>query len=303
MSVLFDNVRGLILRSKFNKNISTTLKDEPSKFFMYNNGLTIIANDIEADVVNAGKKVKLHIKDFQVLNGGQTLRTIHDFNKQNSENLLAYLSKGEVLIRIFKATDALLKNKIAQFTNSQNAISNIDLKSLSPEQIQLEQYLDTHNILYSRKSGDTGLSDTKEYDCKISMEKFGQLLFSIKGFPEKASIRKKSIFDKYYDDIFGENNFTMEDAPKYIKAYFNVEKIYAADFRQYKGIDQKYFYILYLMYKHSQHDIHKVINVFESLLNEYTPSNTISETRKLVQVKFREYVEKNVYKFFKNDKQ
>tara|TARA_Y100000815_G_scaffold92715_1_gene81783 strand:+ start:17451 stop:18371 length:921 start_codon:yes stop_codon:yes gene_type:complete len=36
-SVLFDNVRGLVLRSKFNKNISKTLKDEPTKFFMYNN--------------------------------------------------------------------------------------------------------------------------------------------------------------------------------------------------------------------------------------------------------------------------
>ncbi|KAA6313730.1 hypothetical protein EZS27_035543, partial [termite gut metagenome] len=175
MAVLFENIRGLILKSKFNMNISKTLKEEPSKFFMYNNGLTLIANDIEVSEVNIGKKVKLHIKDFQVLNGGQTLRTIHDFNKQNSENLLAYLSKGEVLVRIFKTTEEILKNKIAQFTNSQNAISIIDLKSLNPEQFQLEQYLDDHGIVYSRKNGDTGLSDAKKYDCKISMEKFGQI--------------------------------------------------------------------------------------------------------------------------------
>lgn len=39
-SVLFDNVRGLVIKSKYNNNISYTLKNEPTKFFMYNNGLT-----------------------------------------------------------------------------------------------------------------------------------------------------------------------------------------------------------------------------------------------------------------------
>ena len=57
-SVLFDNVRGFVARSKYNKNISTTLKKEPSKFFMYNNGLTLIAEDIEAINTNANKKNK-----------------------------------------------------------------------------------------------------------------------------------------------------------------------------------------------------------------------------------------------------
>ncbi|KAA6322255.1 hypothetical protein EZS27_028184 [termite gut metagenome] len=298
MAVLFDNIRGLILKSKFNINISKTLKEEPSKFFMYNNGLTLIASDIEVSEVNIGKKVKLYIKDFQVLNGGQTLRTIHDFNKQGDENLSNYLSKGEILVRIFKATEDVLKNKIAQFTNSQNAISIIDLKSLNPEQFQLEQYLDDHGIVYSRKNGDTGLSDAKKYDCKISMEKFGQILFSIKGFPEKASNQKKLIFDKYYDSLFGENNLIIEKASQYIKTYFQIKRIYDKDFEQYEGSDQKYFYILYLIYDLLLNDnIHEVIIIFESLLKEYTPNNPIGEARILIQVKFREYVEENANRF------
>lgn len=169
-SVLFDNVRGLVLRSKFNKNISKTLKEEPSKFFMYNNGLTITAKDIEANPINANKRVKLSIKGFQVLNGGQTLRTIHKFNKQDTNYIEEYLAKSDVLVRVFKTThDNELNNKIAEFTNSQNSISNIDLKSLRTEQIQLEQFLDEKGIIYSRKSGDTGLSSTQNYKHKISI--------------------------------------------------------------------------------------------------------------------------------------
>lgn len=116
-SALFDNVRGFVTNSKYNKNISTTLKKEPSKFFMYNNGLTLIAVDIEATFINAGKKVKLKLKSFQVINGGQTLRTIHEFHKRDKENIVDYLSNSQILVRIFKTTkDEILNNKIAEYT-------------------------------------------------------------------------------------------------------------------------------------------------------------------------------------------
>ncbi|MBK7871275.1 MAG: AIPR family protein [Saprospiraceae bacterium] len=63
------------------------------------------------------------------------------------------LANSEILVRIFKTPpDSNLTNKI-EYTNSQNSISIIDLKSLSIEQIQLEQFLDEHNIIYSRKQG------------------------------------------------------------------------------------------------------------------------------------------------------
>ncbi len=208
-NLLFDNVRGFITKSKFNVNLSKTLRDEPSKFFMYNNGLTLTANDIISEDTNAKQKIKITIKDFQVVNGGQTLRTLHSFKQQDKDNIHLYLSNCELLLRVFKTSTGSVRNRIAEYTNSQNAISSIDLKSLSIEQIQIEQYLDEHNIIYARKIGDTGLSPTKEYIHKISMEKFGQILFAIQGSPEKASNQKKHIFEKYYDMVFGENKFDL----------------------------------------------------------------------------------------------
>lgn len=63
--VLFDNVRGFILKSKYNNNIESTLEKEPSKFFFFNNGVTIVADNISSSEINSGKKVKLEISNFR----------------------------------------------------------------------------------------------------------------------------------------------------------------------------------------------------------------------------------------------
>lgn len=295
-SVLFDNVRGLVVKSKYNNNISHSLKNDPTKFFMYNNGLTLTANDITAESVNANKKVRLNLDSIQVLNGGQSLRTIHSFNSEDSKHLEDYLSKSEVLVRIFKTSkDSSLNNKIAEYTNSQNSISNVDLKSLRSEQLQIEQYLDEHNIIYSRKTGDTGLSSSKSYKHKISMERFGQVLMSLKGMPERATNQKKSIFDKYYEELFIGANFSLEASPKMVSDYFKIKKEYDKVKSTITTSEQKVFYILYLQSK-LENPISELITILESTIKSYTPSSgkTLSEARKLIQLNFKTYLDQQV---------
>lgn len=292
-SVLFDNVRGFVLNSKYNDNIEKTLISNPTKFFMYNNGITITANDVLAEPVNAGKKVILTINNFQVLNGGQSLRTIHNFNKKSATNILENLANSEILVRVFKTTSDLgLINKIAEYTNSQNAISSIDLKSLSSEQIEIEQFLDVNNIIYARKNGDTGISSNKSYDYKISMERLGQILFSINGFPEKASNQKKDIFEKYYESIFSSESLDLNNLPTHIRNYFTIKHKYDTNSKGYLSSDQKIFYITYIN-QYLKEPIDKQIELFEELISSFEPegNKNIADSRKLIQLKFREYVE------------
>lgn len=298
-SVLFDNVRGFVVRSKYNSNILTTLKKEPSKFFMYNNGLAIIAKDIEAKPINVNKKVKLKLTSFQVINGGQTLRSIHDFHKDDKENIVNHLSNAQILIRVFKTTDdQLLNNKIAEYTNSQNSISSIDLKSLRSEQIQLEQYLDEHEILYSRKTGDTGLSRDKSYKHQISMERLGQILYSLKGNPHKASNRKKQIFEQDYNLVFGDNNLNISESPDHVKKYFQVKSLYELKSKEVdrKFSDQDVFYILYLQAK-TGGEISGLINELEELVDRYRAEesevSSLSRNRKLIQIGFKDFVDQH----------
>ena len=292
-SVLFDNVRGFKQKSTYNKNILKSLKEEPDKFFMYNNGITIIVDTAKSKLINLDKRLKLDLKNIQVLNGGQTLRTIHSFNMLDENNITDYLSKSETLVRIFTTQDEYI-NKIAEYTNSQNPISNVDLKSLRNEQIQLEQYLDHHNIIYARKTGDTGLVNDKKYLHKISMEKYGQILFSIKGNPHKATSQKKQIFDKYYQNIFGKT-LDIGKAPEQIKNYFLI-------INEYKELsiissDNKVFYILYLLENIPLKSIEDLILSLEKFLSIFKTEKELADTRKLLQLTFKEELDKylNIY--------
>lgn len=287
-SVLFDNVRWFITKSKFNNNIVNTLENESNRFFMYNNWLTLTVNTIDVDEVNAGKKYKIHLEWLQVLNWWQTLRTIHHYNKKDSNNISENLSNAQISLRIFKvSSNQELNNKIAEYTNSQNAISNIDLKSLRSEQLQLEQYLWENRILYTRKSWDTW-NNNKEYDYKISMERFWQILFSLLWKPDKATNQKKSIFDKYYDDIFWSLNLVIENSIKYIKRYFEIQKKYTDLW--FTTTEQKIFYILYLD-KNLRKSLEELINDFEKYLWEYKKWEDISHARKLIQKDFKTFVD------------
>jgi len=291
-AVLFDNVRGFLGETKYNGNIIDTLKKDPSKFFMYNNGITITSEDIISEPINGNRKMKLVIKNLQVVNGGQTLRSIHNFNSSNPDNLDSLLSDCEILVRVFKTggTPDLI-NKIAEYTNSQNAISMVDLKSLAQEQIMIEQFLDNKNIIYARKSGDTGLSKDKVYTHKISMEKFAQILFAMNGFPEKASNQKKKIFEKFYDQTFKGENFDINKCSVIVERYYIIKEAYESS--QFKSNDQKIFYILYM--DQFLEDTEEEINFLEETIQEYKSEDVVSDARKLIQIKFKELLDEKIH--------
>lgn len=290
--VLFDNVRGFILQSKYNKNIETTLDSEPTKFFFYNNGITIVAESISSSEINSGKKVKLEISNFQVLNGGQTLRTIHNYNKKNKNNIVEKLSDAEVLVRMFNITDDALKGRIGEYTNSQNSINERDLKSLRPEQVKLEDYLRSNKILYIRKKGDVGQDDT-EYDDSVSMELLGQILWAAKGYPELVSNKKREIFTVQYDTLFANNDDLLSlKTVDLIKKYKCIYKVYRTANKTVTV--QKAMYVLYISEKLKSDKYKQISTNFELYLKSYKNDNNVdkAESRILLDQKFKNDVEK-----------
>lgn len=289
--VLFDNVRGFILQSKYNKNIETTLDSEPTKFFFYNNGITIVAESISSLEINSGKKVKLEISNFQVLNGGQTLRTIHNYNKKNKNNIVEKLSGAEVLVRMLNITDDALKGRIGEYTNSQNSINERDLKSLRPEQVKLEDYLRSNKILYIRKKGDVGQDDTV-YDDSVSMELLGQILWAAKGYPELVSNKKREIFTVQYDTLFANN-----DDLQSLKTVDLIKK-YKCIYKDYRTANktvtvQKAMYVLYLSEKLKSNKYKLISANFEAYLKSYKNDNNVdkAESRILLDQRFKNDVE------------
>ena len=284
INILYDNVRGYLGDSKFNKNIIKTLKENPNRFFMYNNGITMTAKDVNSVPINGNKKFLFTLKDMQVVNGGQTLRSVYQFkNEDFNEEKLADAS---ILVRIFKTeNDSDLTNDIAEYTNSQNSISASDLKSINNLQIKIENYLSQYKIDYVRKSGDVELEKTGFK--RITKEKTAQIIYSYKGFPDRATNQKSKLFEKYYDEIFDENNLDFELLYKLIDLYFRIEQEYKS--LPYEVFPQKIFYIIYL-YKYNQNII-DTINLVENSLKEYRKNENISDARKLIQKGFKDKLE------------
>ena len=283
--VLSENVRGFILKSEYNKNIKETIEEDPTKFFMYNNGLTIIASDVKVTQFPNGKKSKVEIENLQVLNGGQTLRTIHNYNQSNKLAGLESLQKAEILVRVFKVNDKELMNKIAEYTNSQNVISNRDLKSISSEQIKLEKYLEDFNILYIRKNGDIGLNNANKYEHSISMEKLGQILYAVKGSPENATNKKRQIFDSEYGNLFHVNELLSEKTVSCIRNYFSFKSTYKKEMSK-KPTEQKVFYFLYIKERTKLKD-NEIIRKFEKFMDKYNDLDNYQKNRQLIKSSFK----------------
>ena len=270
MDVLYDNVRGLVLRSKFNDGILRSLDEEPKKIFYFNNGVTIVADDIITKEINMKSSREFQIKNLQVINGGQTLRTIHKFNLKDNRNL-AKLAKAQILVKFLKVSDNVLKNKIAEYTNSQNAISVSDLKSLRKEQVILEEFLATKDIQYFRKKGD--VSSNKTFSYSIGKERFGQVLLSTKfERPEYASNKKREIFDSYYDTLFTNNQDLISDESA---ALINLYKESENAYKQAKiaAKVQKNLYICYIAYKTGRSDYLTIVTKFEECLSREMHAN------------------------------
>ena len=259
---------------------------------MYNNGITITTKNINAKKTNGMKKFSCELQGFQIVNGGQTIRSIYKFLKEEFDDVK--LSSAEILVRIFQTEKNYeLTNNIAEYTNSQNAVSSINLKSISNIQIELERYLKQEGILYIRKSGDTGIKD-ENITKRISIEILAQLIYSKMGNPDRATNQKKALFDKYYDEIFSEN-LNFEEVKDLVEKYFNIQERYKES--NFEMTNQKCFYILWISEIYDKL-IDQSIQLLEKYLLEYKKEENISNSRKLIQKGFKKYIEDNIKNIF-----
>lgn len=292
LNVLFDNVRGFLGETKHNDKILKTLEEEPEKFFLFNNGITITASDIVVSKIRMDEFYKIQLTDYQIVNGGQTLRSIYYF-KDNKEGMVNNLAKASVLVRFFKTgLEEGLVNKVSEYTNSQNAISGKDLKSVDKIQLDIETRFKVEGLVYLRKMNK--VDKIEEEGLQISMEKLGQLLLAFHGHPEKVSNSKKKIFEEYYNYLFNDNPDFMDNAIGLTYSYHDIISSYQKVSNKYKYYEQKVFYIVYLNTWLIDNSTEDNIEIFEKQLEEFRKGEDVSPARKLLQIGFKEKVDSEI---------
>jgi len=137
--LLEQNVRTYLqAKTNVNKGILKTIAEEPSMFFAYNNGLTATASSVRTDHRSDGSLAITYIKDFQIVNGGQTTASIlyaRDGLKYDLSNVYAQVK----LSVVDESKLDQIVPKISEYANTQNKVSLADLASNSPVQIRIER--------------------------------------------------------------------------------------------------------------------------------------------------------------------
>lgn len=140
--LLEQNVRSFLqFTGKYNKGIRDTILKEPHMFLAYNNGIAATAEDIKIIDLpdNRGKGIG-YIKDFQIVNGGQTTASIyHTWKKNKNVELSQIFIQLKISIIKNRENFGLIIGKIAEYANTQNKVSTSDLSSNKENHIILEK--------------------------------------------------------------------------------------------------------------------------------------------------------------------
>lgn len=234
LDILYEkNVRKFLgNKKKVNKGIEKTLIENPERFGLYNNGITIVVEEFE----QMPNKISFQLTEPYVVNGCQTTRTIWSvlFNKLESggtgkdeklEKWKEKLEQGIVVIKIVKVGDKgdELLTETTRFTNSQNAVSDKDFVALESDFQKWAKGMATKYSVFleiqrggwdSQKAFERQNPDTKQFKEYINafdlLKVYGAAWLSEAGtsFGKNAPYAPGgSIFHK----IVNQTNFGLED--------------------------------------------------------------------------------------------
>ena len=185
--------------NRVNSAIHNTLIDpgKRSDFYFYNNGITMICRKFRHNALQ-GENYQLQIEGMQIINGGQTCKTIQQTLSQ--PDLLTDFQGVYVLLRLYELaeSDQDFVLDITYATNSQNPVDLRDLRSNDEIQRQLEIGMADLGYTYKRQREDAG-GGSNVITANIVAE---ASLAIWRRMPQQAKFRRKEHFGKLYTTIF-----------------------------------------------------------------------------------------------------
>ncbi len=196
---LFDlNIRKYIPNKLVDDGIRKTLSSDKERenFWFLNNGIVIACEDFDVD----GNSIKLN--KFSIVNGGQTTNRIAEYKGNNSQE---FYVPCKIVAEKKKDPNLSFYTKIAEATNSQKPILPRDLKSNTPEMVQLSRKFAEEGIFFEIKRG---VKQPSKLKVSIKNDEFGQMILSfVLQKPGTARSGKKAIFEQNdtYNRLFKQN--------------------------------------------------------------------------------------------------
>ncbi|MEU6443380.1 AIPR family protein [Streptomyces sp. NPDC047046] len=144
------NIRNPLGLTPINKELVDTLAEEPSLFWYFNNGVTVLCDSVEpvfgSQKVPERYPVRLIAHGASVVNGAQTVRSVIEAAEKTEDAELAQVTVRFIVTR----GNTEFANRTTQATNRQNHITDRDRIALDPVQaVLIEEFRAELGLAYS----------------------------------------------------------------------------------------------------------------------------------------------------------
>ena len=187
--------------NRINAEIFGTLtnQEESDNFYFYNNGITAICDHFDYNAMQT-TDYRVQLENLQVINGGQTCRTIHQALGEDSSRG----SNSFVLMRIYQVPSGSreIVREITRATNSQTPVDLRDLHSNDDMQKTLATGIEDLGFTYKhhREEGIGG-------EDVVSSAQVAEAALAVWcERPHQAKFRRREHFGKLYEFIFNDLN-------------------------------------------------------------------------------------------------
>jgi hypothetical protein len=219
------NVRSFLqVNGKVNKEIRRTLRENPNRFLAYNNGISATAEEIEFIDYGNGMYAIKKIKGLQIVNGGQTMASIHRAAKIDKADLSKVFVQAKItLVDSDKLQDVV--PLISKYANSQNKINEADFSSNEPYHVELQRLAERIWVpgeqsrwFYERARGQYQVLKSREATTTAKKKKFEKEIPSSQKFNSTELAKYLNSWDgkPYFVSLGGQKNFCkfMDDLRK-----------------------------------------------------------------------------------------
>ncbi len=196
------NIRRYLGRhsNRVNSAIHNTLINpvKNKDFYLFNNGITMTCTKMRHNALQGGD-YQLKLENIQVINGGQTCKTIQQTINEASDQTV--FSDVFVLLRLYEleSDDDQLVKEITFATNSQNPVDLRDLRSNDPKQLELEAGMQDLGYSYKRYREDATASSGTVITSAVTAE---AVMAVWRKCPHQSKFRRRELFGSLYDKVF-----------------------------------------------------------------------------------------------------
>ncbi|EKS7793710.1 AIPR family protein [Edwardsiella piscicida] len=158
------NIRNILGNTDVNESIKQTAVSDKDMFWYYNNGITILARNIEPYRRNNTRDRdigRFNFTEVSVINGAQTVSSIGSLTEHTLEQLSDIKVHARFILIPNENSDSI-SNSITRANNHQNRVLGRDFASQHSEQLRLRDELIIEGYTYKLLRTDDSINDDNE---------------------------------------------------------------------------------------------------------------------------------------------